>query len=174
MAKAFAAGAARLAVRGDNPMLLASQDPAKVARANKANSMAYRPALEKITGFDINWNIVAYPNPAWAKQVFPTDAEEIAVAKLAEAIFTASRVDDGDPIAAWREHNATLRKRTAWLNGHAFHALHFTGTDLMLAWRTATNGTAARRPPRTASPAIPISRLKRFSRRRMHAASTAL
>ncbi len=61
-AKAFANGAARLAVRGENPMLLANEDPAKVARANKANSLAYRPALEKITGFDINWTIVAYPD----------------------------------------------------------------------------------------------------------------
>ncbi|MCA9241210.1 MAG: aminopeptidase, partial [Planctomycetales bacterium] len=58
MAKAFEGNAARLAISGDNPMLLASEDPAKVARANRANSMAYKPALEKITGFDINWNIV--------------------------------------------------------------------------------------------------------------------
>ena len=71
MAKAFAANTARLAIVGDNPMLLSGEDPAKVARANKANSMAYQPALEKIAGFDINWNIVAYPSPAWAKQVFP-------------------------------------------------------------------------------------------------------
>ncbi|TIO94695.1 MAG: aminopeptidase, partial [Mesorhizobium sp.] len=56
MAKAFANNAARLAVRGEDPSLLSAQDPAKVARANKANSMAYQPALEKITGFDINWN----------------------------------------------------------------------------------------------------------------------
>ncbi|MCV3242789.1 aminopeptidase [Mesorhizobium sp. ZC-5] len=132
MAKAFEGGAARLAVRGDNPMLLASEDPAKVARANKANSMAYRPALEKITGFDINWNIVAYPNPAWAKQMFPNDKEDLAVAKLADAIFSASRVDIDDPVAAWNDHNAALHKRTSWLNGHAFHALRFTGpgTDL--------------------------------------------
>src|SRR5690606_2678807 len=46
VAKAFEAGAARLAIRGDNPMLLAEQDPAKVSRANKATSLAYRPALE--------------------------------------------------------------------------------------------------------------------------------
>ena len=132
MAKAFEGGAARLAVRGDNPMLLASEDPAKVARANKANSMAYRPALEKITGFDINWNIVAYPNPAWAKQMFPNDGEDVAVAKLADAIFSASRVDVDDPVSAWNDHNAALHKRTNWLNGHAFQALRFTGpgTDL--------------------------------------------
>ena len=67
MAKAFSNGAARLAVRGDNPMLLSGEDPAKVARANRANSIAYRPALEKITGFDINWNIVAYPTPVLGK-----------------------------------------------------------------------------------------------------------
>jgi aminopeptidase len=132
MAKAFSNNAARLAVRGDNPSLLSGQDPAKVARANKANSTAYQPALEKITGFDINWNIVAYPELAWAKQVFPDDADDVAVARLADAIFAASRVDNDDPIGAWKAHNAALRQRTEWLNGHKFHALHFTGpgTDL--------------------------------------------
>ncbi|CAD7044039.1 MULTISPECIES: aminopeptidase [Pseudorhizobium] len=132
MAKAYANGAARLAIAGDNPLLLASQDPAKVARANKANSMAYKPALEKISNFDINWNIVSYPNPSWAKIVFPGVPEEEAVRRLADAIFAASRVDVADPIAAWAEHNANLKKRSGWLNGERFSALHFTGpgTDL--------------------------------------------
>ncbi|PWJ85484.1 aminopeptidase T [Pseudaminobacter salicylatoxidans] len=132
MAKAYAGNAARLAVRGDNPMLLANEDPAKVSRANRATSTAYRPALEKITGFDINWNLIAYPTPAWAKLVFPNEPEDVAVAKLADAIFAASRVDRDDPVAAWKEHNAALSRRTAWLNGKAFHALRFRGpgTDL--------------------------------------------
>lgn len=132
MAKAYANGAARLAIAGDNPLLLASQDPAKVARANKANSMAYKPALEKISNFDINWNIVSYPNPSWATIVFPGVPEEEAVRRLADAIFAASRVDVADPIAAWAEHNANLKKRSGWLNGERFSALHFTGpgTDL--------------------------------------------
>jgi aminopeptidase len=132
MAKAYEKGAARLAIAGDNPMMLAGQDPAKVARANKANSMAYKPALEKIANFDINWNIISYPNPSWARQVFPDLPEEMAVAKLADAIFAASRVDVADPVAAWEQHNANLRKRSTWLNGERFAALHFTGpgTDL--------------------------------------------
>ena len=132
MAKAFANGAARLAIAGDNPMLLSAEDPSKVARANRANSMAYKPALEKISNFDINWNIVSYPNPSWAKQVFPDLAEDEAVRRLADAIFAASRVDVADPIAAWAAHNADLGKRSAWLNGKRFSALHFTGpgTDL--------------------------------------------
>jgi len=132
MAKAFAGGAARLAIAGDNPLLLSSQDPEKVARANKANSIAYQPALEKIANFDINWNIVSYPNPSWARQVFPDDPEDVATARLADAIFAASRVDNDDPVGAWKAHNAALRRRTEWLNAYAFHALHFTGpgTDL--------------------------------------------
>jgi aminopeptidase len=35
-------------------MLLSDAAAARVARANKANSIAYKPALEKIAGFEIN------------------------------------------------------------------------------------------------------------------------
>src|SRR5215471_18304239 len=112
MAKAFSSNTARLAIVGDNPMLLSGEDPAKVARASKANSMAYQPALEKIVNFDTNWNIIAYPSPSWAKQVFPDVPEDVAVAQLADAIFAASRVDRADALSAWETHNALLRERT--------------------------------------------------------------
>src|SRR5215475_1324871 len=105
MAKAFSENTARLAIVGENPMLLSGEDPAKVARASKANSKAYLPALEKIVNFDTNWNLIAFPSASWARQVFPEDSEDVAVAKLAEAIFAASRVNGEDPIAAWEKHN---------------------------------------------------------------------
>ncbi|MDP5333508.1 MAG: aminopeptidase [Paracoccaceae bacterium] len=132
MGQAFDANAARLAIVGDDPMLLAAEDPDKVGRANKANSIAYTPARERITNFAINWNIVAWPGRAWAQLMFPDLSAEAAVGKLAQAIFAASRVDQADPVAAWAGHNARLRERSDWLNGQAFHALHFTGpgTDL--------------------------------------------
>ncbi|HHX89741.1 MAG TPA: aminopeptidase [Paracoccus sp.] len=152
MAEAFAGGAARLAIVGDDPMLLAGQDPARTARAGKANALAYQPALEKIANFDINWTIVSYPTPAWARRVFPDLPEDQAVSQLARAIFSASRVTGEDPVGAWRAHNAELARRARWLNDHRFAALHFTGpgTDLMVgladghAWHggasTARNG----------------------------------
>jgi len=153
--KAFAANTARLAIVGEDPMLLMDADPAKVARANKANAIAYKPALEKIAGFDINWNIVAYPTLSWAKRVFPDDADETAVARLAEAVFSASRVGGDDPVAAWSAHNSALASRTRRLNEKRFHALHYSGpdTDLIIGladgheWRggaaTAKNGAVA-------------------------------
>ena len=160
VAKAFDANTARLAIVGEDPMLLAGQDPVKVARANKANSVAYQPALEKIAGFDINWNIIAYPGVSWAKRVFQDTPESDAVSKLADAIFAASRVDSDDPIAAWAAHNAQLHRRTEWLDGQRFQALHYTGpgTDLTIGladghqWQggasTAKNGV-------TCNPNIP-------------------
>jgi aminopeptidase len=129
MSKAFAANTARLAIVGDNPMLLAGEDPVRVARASKANSIAYQPALERIVNFDVNWNIISYPSPSWAKQVFPDVEEDVAVAKLADAIFAASRVDNDGAVAAWTKHNAVLRERTEWLNGQRFSALHYSGPD---------------------------------------------
>ena len=160
VAKAFGANTARLAIVGEDPMLLANEDPAKVARASKANSIAYQPALEKIAGFDINWNLVAYPTNSWAKRVFPGETDDVAVGRLAEAIFSASRVDNDDPVAAWTSHNAALGRRTEWLNARKFHALHYSGpgTDLTIgladghAWE---GGAATAKNGITCNPNIP-------------------
>lgn len=132
MAQAFADGAARLAISGDDPSLLTGQNPDKVARANRARSKAYLPALELIAGFATNWTIVSAATTPWARTVFPDLPEDEAKARLWDAIFASSRIDGADPIAQWEAHNADLRRRTAWLNRHRFAALHFRGpgTDL--------------------------------------------
>ena len=132
MGEAFDKNTARMAIVGDDPMLLAQQDPDKVGRANKANSIAYTPARQRITEFDINWNLISWPSLAWAAQMFPELPIEIAQSNLAKAIFSASRVDTPDPMKAWEEHNKALRLRSNWLNGKNFKTLHFVGpgTDL--------------------------------------------
>ena len=132
MGAAFDNNTARLAIVGDDPMLLANEDPQKVGRVNKANSQALTPARERITRFDINWNIVAWPGLAWAKRMFPDLPVNEAQGKLAEAIFSASRVNVSNPIEAWNKHNKNLRERSDWLNQQNFAALHFSGpgTDL--------------------------------------------
>ena len=132
MATAFSNNAARLAVVGEDPSLLSAQDPDKVARANRARSTAYRPALERVVNFDINWNIVSFATPAWAKAVFPDLPDDVAMQRLWDAIFAASRVDGSDPVAEWKKHNENLSRRTAYLNEKRYYALKFKGpeTDL--------------------------------------------
>ncbi len=129
IATAYRNGAARLGIAGANPALLAGQDPAKVSRANIAASKANKPAMELITRHAINWSIVAAATPAWAKLVFPALPEEQAVAKLWDAIFTASRVTSADPVAAWKAHSQHLHERVAYLNEKRYHALRFRTAD---------------------------------------------
>ena len=132
MAAAFDANTARLAVVGEDPMLLSEQNPDSVGRANQALSKASSAVRERITRFDVNWNIIAWPGTEWAKQVFPELSEQDAQIALADAIFKASRADQEDPIGAWAAHNKNLRMRTDWLNERNFAALRFYGggTDL--------------------------------------------
>ena len=129
MASAFRSGAARLAISGANPALLAQQDPAKVSRANIAASKAGKPAMELITKHAINWSIVAAATPEWAKLVFPGEPVDVAVAKLWDAIFFASRVTGDNPVAEWKQHGQNIKKRVDLLNAKRFHALHFKAQD---------------------------------------------
>ena len=134
MGAAYKSGAARLAITGDNPQLLANEDPDKVGRANRALSKAYRPALELITRHEINWTIVAAANPAWAAVMFPNDAPKVALAKLWEAIFATTRIMGDDPVSAWKQHDAGLQQRAAFLNEKRYAALQYRGpgTDFKL------------------------------------------
>ncbi|WP_196258460.1 aminopeptidase [Pelagibacterium limicola] len=160
MAKAFDNNTARLAIAGDNPLMLANEDPEKVSRANKATSIAYKPAIQRITSFATNWNIVSYPNTKWAQLVFPGLPEDEAIGKLADAIFAASRVDREDPVAEWAKHNAEIHARRDWLNAQNFADLHFTapGTDLVVgladghAWK---GGASKAKNGITCNPNIP-------------------
>ena len=160
MAEAYDGNAARLHIAADNPMALADMDPARVATAAKANAAAYKPALAKIAGFEINWSIAAYPGRAWARQVFPDLDADAAQTALAKAIFAASRIDRDDPVAAWADHNADLAARRDWLNDRDFAALHFRSahTDLTVgladghAWM---GGASTARNGITCNPNIP-------------------
>lgn len=132
MASAYRNGAARLAITGGHPSLLAGQDPAKVGRAMKAAGAAGRGVAQIIGGFEVNWSIVSFASPSWARTVFPHLPEKEAVKALWEAIFAASRVNGADPVAEWKAHNKALASRTSWLNAKRFATLHFKGpgTDL--------------------------------------------
>ena len=132
MGEAFDNNTARMAIAGDDPMLLSQMDPDKVSRANKAMAKAYKPARERITEFKINWNIVSWPGSAWASRVFPELPLEEAIVKLADAIFDASRASVDDPIQAWDDHNEKLRIKTNWLNEKNFAALQYNGPNTNL------------------------------------------
>ncbi len=127
-----------------DPDLLAGLDPALVGRSEpKDLRLAY---LESIRGRHINWVIVAAPNEGWATQVFG----EPDVERLWDAVATATRLFEADPVAAWKAHAENLQRRADALNELGFDALHFSGpgTDLKVGllpgtqWQCASTSTA--------------------------------
>ena len=160
MGEAFDNNTARMAIAGDDPMLLSEIDPDKVSRANKANAVAYKPARERITEFKINWNIISWPGKAWAKRVFPDLDDGEAIKKLGDAIFHASRVSNDDPVSEWDKHNKNLRDKTDWLNAKNFHSLKYSGPGTSLTVGLADDhewmgGASVARNGITCNPNIP-------------------
>jgi aminopeptidase len=102
--------------------------------------------LRQITSGTINWTVLAYPNEGWAETVFG----EPDVERLWSAVASAVRLDEEDPVAAWRAHVDRLSERAQTMNERGFDALRFRGpgTDLTIGlipkavWNTARATTA--------------------------------
>ena len=120
-------------------IILLSDDPdglkgMNITKLNKANQMIYpivREYREKIDG-NHQWTAAAVPGEAWAKKMFPGLRKSAAIEKQWEAILHAARVTE-DSIQSWKDHNADLQNRCAYLNNLGIQKLHLTadnGTDL--------------------------------------------
>jgi len=125
-------GAASLAISSDDPDMLAGTDPDRFSTYMKAWRPAVKPYSDVAMNDGIAWSVAAAAAPAWAKRVFPGLPESEAVAKLWDAIFAATRIDEPDPVAAWRAHTDRLKAMKDRLNDQRFAALRFRapGTDL--------------------------------------------
>jgi aminopeptidase len=125
--EALADGGASLMIAGDpEPELLADIDQERVGKARPIDAM--KRQLKAQNEKAVNWTIAAYPTEGQAMQVFG----EPDVERLWEAVAHSVRLNEADPVAAWREHVARLGSRCAQLNEQAFEAIHFSGpgTDL--------------------------------------------
>jgi aminopeptidase len=119
-------GGALLAISGNpEPEIFANLDAGRVARARM--QMLAEASLRLTAGL-CNWSIVAFPNEGWARTVFG----EPDLERLWQAVATAVRLDETDPVSAWREHIQTLERRANLLNERRFDALRYRGpgTDL--------------------------------------------
>ena len=140
-----ASGNALLATTGDpEPDLLADLDGERVGRARmrELNEII----RDQMVARTLNWTGLAYPNAGWAEKVFG----EPDVEKLWESVAFCTRLDEEDPVAAWRAHMAKLEVRAAQLNDRKFDAVRYRGpgTDFTIGllqtahWMSALFHTA--------------------------------
>jgi aminopeptidase len=132
-------GGALLAITGNpEPDLFAGLDGGRVARSRMREVSEAGLAL---TAGKCNWSIVSFPNAGWAEKIFG----EPDVDRLWDAVATAVRLDEPDPVAAWREHIAHLSHRAKTLNERGFDALRYRGpgTDLTVGLLPGVKWVAA-------------------------------
>jgi aminopeptidase len=140
-----ASGNALLATTGDpEPDLLADLDGERVGRARmrELNEII----RDQMVARTLNWTGLAYPNAGWAEKVFG----EPDVERLWESVAFCTRLDEEDPVTAWRAHMAKLEVRAAQLNDRKFDAVRYRGpgTDFTIGllqtahWMSALFHTA--------------------------------
>lgn len=127
-------GACRLSIVSPIPGILKNCDPDKMSIRQRALAPRMKKVREYTMASKVQWSVVAVPNPAWAKQVFPELDEEAAVAKLWEEVFTCVYVEeDKDPVETWEKRDSTFQAHIQKMNAYKFQTLHFTnrlGTNL--------------------------------------------
>jgi aminopeptidase len=120
-------GKALIMLSGDPaPDLLSDLDQRRVGMTRPIK--AVEAQLGSQNARTVNWAIAAYATTGQAEKMFG----EPDVDRLWAAYATAVRLDESDPVAAWRAHTDKLHARCRQLDGYAFDAVHFSGpgTDL--------------------------------------------
>ena len=112
-----------------SPGILNGVDP---KRAGRDQLPDIRERLEIINKRLVNWTIMPFPTQPWAELVYPDLDGEAALARLTQELSHVCRLDEDDPVAAWRERKETLHSVAARLTEHHFDAIRLEGpgTDL--------------------------------------------
>jgi aminopeptidase len=134
---------ARIGLAGPaTPGLLDDVDPARAGRD-------LLPALKEtgvlVNEATTNWTIVPFPTAAWAQRVHPDLGPDEALQRLGEQVLHVCRLDEDDPIGAWRERVAVLVGAAERVTARRFGALRFRGegTDLTVGLLPTTRFIAA-------------------------------
>jgi aminopeptidase len=109
------------------PTLMEGLDPTRLAKSAPIDLI--QQVMGLITTNKLAWTVVGAPTKGWADSIGVAD-----VTQLWDAVAVSMRLDQADPVAAWRAHVDKLRARAAILNGHAFDRVRYRGpgTDLTL------------------------------------------
>jgi aminopeptidase len=131
---------ANVAITGNpEPGLLGDLDGGRVGRARM--QAAVEVAIRQLQAQTVNWTGLAFPTEGWAQQVFG----EPDLERLWEAVAFCTRLDEPDPVEAWRAHVARLTARTEALNALQLDRLVFRGpgTDLTVGLLPTSRFVAA-------------------------------
>ncbi|SFB26176.1 MULTISPECIES: aminopeptidase [unclassified Bacillus (in: firmicutes)] len=133
--KTVKADAAYINIYAADPEMFKGVDPERIAKAQKAASIAIKEYRERRMSNKNRWAVVSVPTESWAKKVFPELSSEAAIEKMWEVILKTVRADLENPLEAWEGHKRNLKERIHFMHSNRIVSLHFTnslGTDLKI------------------------------------------
>ena len=136
--------AARIALSGPVALgLLSDLDP---VRAGRDRLPAVKESGQVVNDRTTNWTIAPCPTPEWGQLAFPDLEPEAAFARLERDLLHVCRLDEPDPIAAWRSRADHLVAVAERLTERRFDAIHYAGpgTDLTVGLLRSATWRAAR------------------------------
>jgi aminopeptidase len=136
--------AARIGLTGPSaPGLLNDLDP---QRAGRDQLPFLREASEVVNARTTNWTAVPCPTLPWARVVYPSLEPQAALDRLWAEVLHMCRLDEPDPVAAWKRRQDVLAAVSERLNALRFDALHFEGpgTDLRVGLLATSRWLSAR------------------------------
>jgi aminopeptidase len=120
---------ARISLSGAAVSAFEGVDPSRLGR----DLMPYLAEVPSIVNErTTNWTAGPSPNLGWARRVHPDLEPEAALDKLWEEVVHVLRLDEDDPVRAWRQRMETIVASADRLTERRFDALHLrgAGTDL--------------------------------------------
>lgn len=138
------ARAARIAMSGPaDPAALDGVDPTLAGRDPLPQ---LKESMTVVNDRTTNWTIAPAPTEGWASLVHPDLAPAAALDLLWEQLVHILRLDEDDPVAAWKSRADTLVDAAARVTARGFDALHFEGpgTDLRVGLLPSSKFIAAR------------------------------
>jgi aminopeptidase len=93
----------------ENTRALSSIDPARQARVAKANAPISKIHMQRSADKEMKWCYTEFPTDASAQEA------EMSLREYRDFVFTAGKLNEADPVAAWRAEGKRQQMLKEWL-----------------------------------------------------------
>jgi len=107
-----------------NTRALSHSDPAKQARRAQAHQPLSTAMLQRAARGEFRWCYTAYPTHAAAQEA------DMSLSDYQDFVYAAGKLNQADPIAAWKQEGQRQRQLQTWLHGKSQVVLKGPDIDL--------------------------------------------